>query len=99
MEWTCEKQRRGIWQDVESRDDLVAAIGAKTTKTTCCCNHAKCANFRGESWCKRFFVIGVDCEDRAGRTIDPSVGEILVRMSLASRSYQDSHFQLVDNRS
>lgn len=97
MEWSCKEQRLRIWQDLESRDDLLATLGANTTERGCCCNHPECAAFRGESWCQRLFIIGVDYEDQVGRSLDPSLGQTVVRLSLARRSYRDSYFQVVDN--
>ena len=67
----------------------------KTLDSICCCNHAECADFREESWCKRLVVLGILCVDQVGQSPRVSALKSAIKASLTVRSCQNYKFDLV----
>lgn len=91
----------GAWIPAESGDDASAFSVGKTTRK-CSCNHQECDDFREESWCRRLFTIRFGCKDvdrrRVQTDVDLTVATLreVVKSSLATRSYEDLAFQIID---
>lgn len=91
----------GAWIPPESGDDASALSVGKTARK-CSCNHQECDHFREESWCRRFFTIRFGCKDVDRRRVETDVDlavttlREVVQSSLATRSYQDFAFQIID---
>lgn len=91
-------ERRGVVVQHSCGDQQLDPSRVGKTCKICCCNHLGCGIFREERWCQRWYVIGVESQDHVGRSLDVSAGQAVVRAALASRSYEDGYFVVVNSK-
>lgn len=95
MQRSGGSQPVGVWVRPDSSFDPDFLVGKKPE--SCCCNHPECVSFHGESWCRRLFAIRIGTDGDEGRPEDVSAVETFVKTALATRSYEDFCFTIMDD--